>query len=70
MVNTVDQGGGAERVAADLRHGLPQLGLDIRTTVGRKLGSDPDVFGLRERPLDPHGLALAIERSMAPFAGR
>jgi glycosyltransferase involved in cell wall biosynthesis len=71
MVNTIDQGGGAERVATDLRHGLRARGLNVRTAVGRKLASDPDVFALRERALNPwHGLALAIERGMAPFAGR
>ncbi len=71
MVNTIDKGGGAERVEADLRHGLRRLGLDVRTAVGRKLGSDSEVFALNERPLNPwHGLALAIERCMAPFAGR
>jgi glycosyltransferase involved in cell wall biosynthesis len=71
MVNTIDQGGGAERVLGDLRHGLNRLGIDVRTAVGRKLGSDPDVFALKERPLNPrHGIALALERCMAPFAGR
>ena len=56
MVN--NKGGGAERVEADLRRGLRRLGLEVRTAVGRKLGSDPDVFALKERPLNPwHRLA-------------
>jgi glycosyltransferase involved in cell wall biosynthesis len=70
MLNTTDKGGGAERVAADLRLGLRQLGLDVRTAVGRKVGSDPDVFELKERPVNPwHGLTLALERCVTPFAG-
>ena len=51
---TIDKGGGAERVEADLRRGLRRLGLEVRTAVGRKLGS----YALKERPLNPwHRLA-------------
>jgi len=71
MVNTIDVGGGAERVAADLRAGLRRLGHGVRMAVGRKIGADPDVLALAERPLNPwHALALRIERCFAPFAGR
>jgi glycosyltransferase involved in cell wall biosynthesis len=71
MVNTTDSGGGAERVAADLRQGLRCLGHDVRMAVGRKRGSDPDVFALRERPLNPwHAVAVGLDRCFAPYLGR
>jgi hypothetical protein len=63
MVNTSDAGGGAERVTADLRAELRRLGHEVRMAVGRKVGADPDVFALAERPLNPwHAAALGIER--------
>ena len=71
MVNTIDKGGGAERVAADLRHGLDRIGVDVRMAVGRKLGDDPKVLALAERPQNIwHALALGIEQCLAPVAGR
>ena len=71
MVNTIDKGGGAERVAADLRHGLRRRGVAVQMAVGRKLGAEPDVFAMVERPQNPwHALALGIERCLAPVAGR
>jgi glycosyltransferase involved in cell wall biosynthesis len=71
MVNTTDSGGGAERVAADLRQGLRRLGHDVRMAVGRKRGADPDVFALQERPLNPwHAIAVGLDRCFAPYLGR
>src|SRR4051794_1230648 len=71
MVNTADQGGGAERVVGDLRRGLRELGVDVRVAVGRQEGADPDVLVMAEPALNAwHRLMLGVERCFAPLAGR
>jgi glycosyltransferase involved in cell wall biosynthesis len=68
IVNTADEGGGAERVSIAVLEGFLELGYDAWLLVGRKSGNNPRVLSFYESPFfdyRPYGDALllrAIER--------
>jgi glycosyltransferase involved in cell wall biosynthesis len=50
IVNTADEGGGAERVSMAVLEGFLELGLDAWLLVGHKLGNHPRVLSFYESP--------------------
>src|SRR5579859_1054028 len=68
LVNTSDEGGGAERVSMAVLEGFLKLGLDAWLLVGKKLGVHPRVLSFHESPFfdyRPYGdtrLLREIER--------
>jgi glycosyltransferase involved in cell wall biosynthesis len=58
LVNTADQGGGAEKMAATLRDGLCERGFPARLAVGFRRGDDPGTLALsRQRDQAAHNPA-------------
>jgi glycosyltransferase involved in cell wall biosynthesis len=55
IVNTVDEGGGAERVSMATLGGFLSLGLDTWLLVGRKAGRHPRVVSFYESPFFDYG---------------
>ncbi|MGB8840546.1 MAG: glycosyltransferase [Aliidongia sp.] len=50
IVNTADEGGGAERVSMAVLEGFLELGLDAWLLVGHKFGNNPRVLSFHESP--------------------
>ncbi len=60
IVNTADQGGGAERFVTQLAEGLRRRGIESRLIVGDKQTDDPSVVPIFQSPFVDH----------RPYAGR